>query len=79
MKAAAEELAGMQECWKTMGIMVRNAERIAAESEAHLDALLKLRGFLAIRIDEQQDKLNALREAAEAAAKGGEQPAETPP
>ncbi len=66
MKAVLEELSGMQECWKLLGVMSREAERKAAEAEAHHDALLKLRGFLAGRIEELQQRLDALRAKAAA-------------
>lgn len=72
IKAATEELQGMQECWKIMGVLTRDAERALAEAEAKFNALTKLRAFLAGRIDEQQNRLAGLRAAAEAAG----QPAE---
>jgi hypothetical protein len=72
VKAAAEELSGMQECWKILGVLARDAERVMTEAEARYNAMVKLRGFLAGRIDEQQSKVNALRQAAEQQPEGSQ-------
>jgi hypothetical protein len=69
IKAASEELSGMQDAWKVLHVMVRDAERRASEAEVQLNSLLKVRAVFGDDIERRQAELNVLRKAKEQAAK----------
>ena len=66
IKAQSEKLAGLNEAMKTVHVMVRAAERKAAESAAALDALLKVRAAMTEWVEQEQVKLERLEADAEA-------------
>jgi hypothetical protein len=68
IKAASEELAGMQEVWKVIHGMARAAELKASEAEAELNALLKARAAITIQVEQHQRRVRELRTAAETQA-----------
>lgn len=70
IKAAAEELSGLHDTFKTVAGLVRTAERVATEAEVQLNGLLKVRALVGSMVDDQTARLQVLREAAEREAKG---------
>ena len=71
IKAAAEELFGMQETAKVLEGLVRDVERRAGEAEVQLNSLLKVRAVIGADIKRRQADLMALRTQAEREAKEG--------
>lgn len=74
VKAAVEELAGLDDTFRVLKIMARAAERRSAESESALNALLKAVAVVGALQQAQQAKVLALRTEAERAL-GGAAPA----
>lgn len=71
IKAKAEELSGMQETFKVLNGMVRDAERRATEAEVEMNSLLKVRAVFGGDIDRRVAELQTLRTEAERKAKEG--------
>lgn len=69
VKAAFEELSGMQDTFKVLGGLLRDAERRAGEAEVQLNSLLKVRAVFAEVIAIRQAEIAAMRAAQEADTK----------
>lgn len=71
IKAAAEQLSGMEDSFKVLNVMVRSAEQRASEAEVQLNALLKVRAVFSAEIEKRQTDLAALRAAKDQADREG--------
>ena len=65
IKAVRGELEGLGEVARALTVWVREAERVLGESEARLNALRKIKGYLDMETERKRSVLRQLEEQQE--------------